>query len=57
MKKTYINPTIKVVNIRPMNLLAGSPNGQDVYDEAASSGKSVLSRRARFSDWDFEEEE
>jgi hypothetical protein len=51
MKKTYMIPTLKVVKIQPTQLMVNSiPEGTD-YD-----GKTeLLSRRARFSDWDEEE--
>lgn len=52
MKKTYINPTLKVVNIRPMQILAGS---SDVpVDPNATPGDQSQSdaRRARFQTWD-----
>ena len=54
MKKTYINPTLKVVNIQPSQLMnpASLPQG-DTYKE----NDLVLSRRARFSNWEDEEEE
>jgi hypothetical protein len=51
MKKTYMIPTMKVVKIQPARILAGSPDLTGTYN-----GGKVLSRQARFSDWDEEEE-
>ena len=57
MKKTDINPTLKVVKINPMQLLfqvsgaEGLAPGQDI------SGGTAGARRARFSTWEDEEEE
>ena len=51
MKKTYINPTLKVVEIKTQAILAGS------LDAEEQTGGKLGTRRARFSDWDFEEEE
>ena len=57
-KNIYVAPTVKVVNIQPMQMMAGSPaDGANTKDGYANPGKETLSRRARFSDWDFEEEE
>ena len=49
-KKLYIEPTIMVVNIRPNNLLAGSAEGTDVYDNA-STEYETLGRESDFSDF------
>ena len=49
MKKTYINPTLKVVKIQT-NLMLINASGET----EATSGN--LGRRARFSEWDEEEE-
>lgn len=49
MKKTYINPTLKVVKAKGARLLAGSLQLKDM-----NAGKS-MGRRAEFSDWDDEE--
>ena len=52
MKKTYINPTLKVVNVRPMQILAGSPPmSVDPYAEAGNQ-TGAEARRARFHSWD-----
>ena len=52
MKKTYMIPTLKVVEIKPAQILAGSEIGKgDGY-----SGGPVGARRARFSEWDEDEE-
>ena len=53
MKKTYINPTLKVVKIQPTQLMNPSLPQGNPYEE----GNPVLSRRARFSTWEDEEEE
>ena len=51
-KNIYSKPEVRVVNIKVANnILLGSK--MDVYDTEVNSG---LSRRARFSDWDEEEE-
>ena len=64
MKKTYINPTLDVVEIRYQHqLLAGSnPAGlSDVIDPTiVGDGTDVLSRENDFEDdddFDFDEEE
>ena len=52
MKKTYINPTLKVVKTRGARILAGS----DIkVGTAYKKDGAVLGRRAEFSDWDEEE--
>ncbi len=51
MKKTYMIPTMKVVNVKVQNILAGS------LDASVQDGGTLNSRRARFSDWDEEEEQ
>ena len=43
-------PTMKVVNVKVQNILAGS------LDASVQDGGTLNSRRARFSDWDEEEE-
>ena len=50
MKKTYKNPTLKVVKVNPARILAGSPGLTGTY-----SGGTVLSRQSDFSDWSDEE--
>ena len=57
MKKTYIIPTLNVVKVQAVRILAGSPNpGFDPN----STTNTMETRRARFSEWDedydFEEE-
>lgn len=42
-------PTMKVVNIKVQNILAGS------LDAPEQNGGTLNSRSARFSDWDEEE--
>ena len=49
MKKTYLIPTLQVVKIQPNQLMIQASGTTD-----ATSGN--LGRRARFSDWDEEEE-
>lgn len=49
-KNIYSKPEVHVVNINVANNILN----MSVYDEEVEKG---LSRRARFSDWDFEEEE
>lgn len=46
MKKTYIFPEVKVVNIKVQNILAGS------LDAELQNGGTLNTREARFSDWD-----
>ena len=54
MKKTYIIPTLNVVEIQPTRILAGSETVlmQGDYDEKTVT---VGARRAHFSDWEEEE--
>ena len=49
MKKTYMIPTMKVVNIKIQNILAGSLVAPE------QTGGKLGTRRARFSDWEEEE--
>lgn len=49
MKKTYKNPTIKVVKIQPMQLMINASG-----ETEATCGN--LGRRGRFSDWEEDEE-
>ena len=49
MKKTYINPTLTVVKIKPAHLLAGSFN--DPLGDTNVDGGAALGREASFSDW------
>ena len=51
MKKIYNSPILKVVEIKTQAILAGS------LDAEEQNGGTLNARRARFSDWDFEEEE
>ena len=44
-------PTLKVVEIKPAQILAGSEIAKGEY-----SGGKVGARRARFSEWEEEEE-
>ena len=53
MKKTYIIPTLNVVKVQAVRILAGSPNpGFDPDSEATG----METRRSRFSRWEEEEE-
>ena len=54
MKKTYMIPTMKVVNIKVQKILAGSYTENTGSASEMDSG-SFGARRARFSDWDEEE--
>lgn len=51
MKKTYIIPTLNVVEIQPTRILDGSETVpmQGNYD---SEKVTIGARRAHFSDWD-----
>ena len=51
MKKTYINPTLKVVNVRPMQMVMTSP-GVPVDPKEAGNQTDAEARRARFHSWD-----
>jgi len=50
MKKTYMIPTMKVVEIKPAQILAGSDFGKGLKD-----GSDAAARRGRFSEWEEEE--
>ena len=52
MKKTYQNPTLKVVKIQPAQFIAGSDFGQGQKD-----GSQAAARGGRFSadEWDEEQ--
>ena len=50
MKKTYIFPEVKVVNIKVQNILAGS------LDAPVQEGGTLNSREAGFSDDEWIEE-
>ena len=52
-KNIYVVPSIMVVEI---NQSAALMLGSDVSNDSASSGKSVLSREATFSDDEWDEE-
>ena len=57
MKKTYMIPTLKVVEIKPAQILAGSVDSQSLNRNSTpvDNPSSVGARRARFSEWDEEE--
>ena len=50
MKKTYMIPTMKVVNIKIQNILAGS------LDAPEQTGGKLNARSSRFSSWEEEED-
>ncbi len=50
MKKTYITPDLKIVNVRLQAMMAGSPGLTGTY----TSGGTILSRDANA--WDEDEE-
>jgi len=53
MKKTYMNPSLKVVEIKPAQILAGSEIGKgNDYN-----GGTVQTRQGRFSSWEEDDEE
>lgn len=54
MKKTYLIPTIKVVEILPCTLLSGSPTGNEIKGDAPG-GVGGFSRKGGF--WDEEDDE
>jgi len=54
MKKTYMIPTLKVVEIKPAQFIAAS--FQQTLGTTEVNGSAALGREARFSDWDEEEE-
>ncbi len=47
MKKTYKNPTLKVVNVKPSTILAGSLPKGDSYNN-----EEILGRGSRYSSWE-----
>ena len=52
MKKTYINPSLKVVEIKTASILAVStPQLRGTTEDTSGN----LGRRARFSNWEEEE--
>ena len=53
MKKIYQIPNIKVVNIKPKQIICASlPNGGNAVTKGI---KSADARRSSFTDWDEEE--
>ena len=58
MKKNYIAPTIKVLHMNTVEILAGSPTGTSVYrDDAATSEYDCLAKRRSIWDEDVIKEE
>ena len=54
MKKTYMIPTIQVVEVKPAQFIANSPNpGFDPKEETGT----MDARRSRFSTWEEEDYE
>ena len=51
MKKTYKNPTLKVVKVQPRQFIAAS-----YYETTTTLTSGNHGRRAEFSDWDEDEE-
>jgi hypothetical protein len=52
MKKTYIIPTLEIVKIQSVRILAGSPNPL-IYPTKETTGMET--RRSRFSTWEEED--
>ena len=52
MKKTYINPTLKVVNVRPMQMVMTSPGVPVAPNAEPGNPADAEARRARFHSWD-----
>ena len=58
MKKTYINPTMKVVKVKTRSLFASSDPVVTISpDSAPVDAEDVESRSYRYNVWDDEEEE
>ena len=55
MKKTYMIPTLQVVKIQPAQFIAASLNAS-MEGNSINNSNDFGARRARFSDWDEEEE-
>lgn len=54
MKKTYINPTINIVNVQTQQMIAESVG----FGKGQKAGSDAASRRGRNNNvWDDEEEE
>ena len=53
MKKAYLKPTTITIHLEPCKLLIGS----DVYTDDPQSPGNALSRQARFTRGEFEDEE
>ena len=54
MKKTYINPTLKVVKAKGARLMTGSAPKLQMRGDYNSGTVTMGSRRSSFSDWDEE---
>ena len=53
MKKTYLNPTLTVVNVQPAQVIASSP---DAKFSKSGSTTTMDGRQGSFSGWTEEEE-
>ena len=54
MKKTYINPTLKVVKTKGARLMTGSNQLMGMRGNYDSGTVTMGARRSSFSDWDEE---
>lgn len=57
MKKTYKNPTIKVVKVKTIGMIATSQTQRSLRGASSYTEGGTLSgaRRSSFTDWDEEE--
>lgn len=51
MKKTYCNPTLKIVKVQPAQFIANS-----IPVDPTKETSTQMGRQGRFSDWDEEDE-
>ncbi len=51
MKKTYKNPTLKVVNVKPARILAGSPT-IGLSSTNYNGSTNIETRGSRYSSWE-----
>ena len=57
MKKTYIEPTIKVVKVQQMQVIAASPAGAEAKSNKASSEYETLTKGNDVGNiWDDDDE-
>ena len=52
MKKTYINPTAKIVKIKPTRLMQASDQKVIISTTKYDGTKTIESRQDRYSIWD-----